>query len=201
MYELGMITWYRARFIAFLIMVILCFTIPVMALYSGLQKQQHIRDQIALHVKNGNEDLDKKDVRAISHALYEASKQHGIDYRLILALMKVESNFQRDAVSAMGARGLLQVKPSLARFMARDMGIEWDGNRTIDDPGNNIRIGIRFLSELVYRFHDVTAALRAYNMGPGKTEELPPEKMTSVKGFPGLVLREYDRNIEILPDP
>jgi TATA-box binding protein (TBP) (component of TFIID and TFIIIB) len=38
-------------------------------------------------------------------------------------------------------------------------------------------------------------------MGPEKPRELPPEKMTSPQGFPGLVLREYDRNIVILPDP
>ena len=201
LYELGMITWYRARFAAFLIMVVLCFAIPVLAVYSGVQKQQHIRDQIALHIKNGNEGLEETQLRAISRTLYDASRQHGIDYRLILALMKVESNFQHDAVSAMGARGLLQVKPSLARYMARDMGIEWNGNRTVDDPGNNIKIGIRVLSELVHRFYDLTTALRAYNMGPERTQGLSPEKMTSPKGFPGLVLREYDRNVVILPDP
>jgi len=182
-------------------MVILCFTIPAAAVYSAFHKQQHIREQIALHLKNGNEDLAKEDLRAISRTVYEAGKKHGIDYRLILALMKVESNFRHDAVSEMGARGLLQVKPSLAKFMVRDMGIEWNGNRTLDDPENNIRIGTRFLSELVRRFYCVTTALRAYNMGPGRTEGLPPEKMTSPRGFPGLVLREYDRNIVLLPDP
>ncbi|MDD3846570.1 MAG: lytic transglycosylase domain-containing protein [Syntrophorhabdaceae bacterium] len=196
-----MINWYWIRFTAFLIMVILCFTIPAVSVYSTLQKQKHIREQIALHVKNGNEGLEKRDLRAISHGVYEASKKHGIDYRLILALMKVESNFRSDAVSEMGARGLLQVKPSLAKFMVRDMGIEWKGNKTLDDPGNNIRIGTRFLSELVHRFYYVTTALRAYNMGPERTVGLPPEKMTSPRGFPGLVLREYDRNIVILPDP
>jgi len=200
-YELCMINGYRARFAAFLTMVILCFTIPAAAVYSSFQKQHHIREQITLHLRNANENLNEKDLRAISRTVYEASKKHGIDYRLVLALMKVESNFRHDAVSEMGARGLLQVKPSLAKFMARDMGIEWKGNHTLDDPGNNIRIGIRFLSELVHRFYCVTTALRAYNMGPERTSELPPEKMTSPRGFPGLVLREYDRNIVILPDP
>lgn len=201
MYELCMINGYWARFGAFLIMVILCFTIPAAAVYSSFQKQQHIREQIALHLRNANENLNEKQLRAISRTVYETSKKHGIDYRLVLALMKVESNFRHDAVSGMGARGLLQVKPSLAKFMARDMGIEWNGNRTIDDPGNNIRIGIHFLSELVHRFYCVTTALRAYNMGPERTQDLPPEKMASARGFPGLVLREYDKNIVILPDP
>ncbi len=196
-----MTNWHRVRFALFLTMVILCFTIPAAAVYSSFQKQQHIREQIVLHLKNHNERLNEKDLRVISRAVYDVSKKHGIDYRLVLALMKVESDFRHDAVSGMGARGLLQVKPSLAKYMAPDMGIEWKGNRTIDDPGNNIRIGIRFLSELVHRFYCVTTALRAYNMGPERTQDLPPEKMASARGFPGLVLREYDRNIVILPDP
>lgn len=200
-YEICMTNWYWVRFGAFLTIVVLCFAIPVTAVYSSFQKQQHIREQIVLHLRNANANLNEKDLRAISRTVWEASKKYGIDYRLVLALMKVESNFRHDAVSEMGARGLLQVKPSLAKYMASDMGIEWKGNRTIDDPGNNIRIGIHFLSELVHRFYCVTTALRAYNMGPERTRELPPEKMTSPRGFPGLVLREYDRNIVILPDP
>jgi len=200
-YELCMISWYWTRFGIFLIMVVLCFAVPVAAVYSSFQKQQHVREQIVLHLRNANENLSEKDLRAISRTLYETSKKHGIDYRLVLALMKVESNFRHDAVSGMGARGLLQVKPSLAKFMAPGMGIEWEGNHTLDDPGNNIRIGIHFLSELVHRFRCVTTALRAYNMGPERTKGLPPEKMTSPRGFPGLVLREYDKNIVVLPDP
>lgn len=192
---------YKARFAAFLIIAFLCLAIPVLAVYSGLQKQKNIRQQIAVHVRNGNEDLETRHVHAISSSLYETSRQYGIDYRLILALMKVESNFQHDVVSRMGARGLLQIKPSFAKFVAQDIGIEWDGNQTIDDPGNNIRIGVRVLSELVHRFNDVTTALRAYNMGPERTRGLSPEKMNSPRGFPGRVLREYHKNIEILPDP
>ncbi len=196
-----MISWYKARFIAFLIVAALSFTIPVLAVYSGLEKQRNIRKQIAIHVKNANDDLETGQLNDISRVLYETSREYGIDYRLVLALMKVESNFQHDVVSPRGARGLLQVKPSFVRFVAQDLGIEWNGNRTVDDPGNNIRIGIRVLSELVHRFNDVTTALRAYNIGPEKTRGLSPDKKNSPRGFPGEVLREYHKNIEILPDP
>ncbi len=196
-----MLTLYKARFAAFLIMVFLCLAVPVLAVYSALQKQQNIRDHITVHVRNGNEGLETRHLNAISTALHETSREYGLDYRLILALMKVESNFQHDVVSPMGARGLLQIKPSFAKFVAQDMGIKWDGNQTIDDPGNNIRIGVRVLSELVHRFYDVTTALRAYNMGPERTQGLSPDRMNSPRGFPGVVLREYHKNIVILPDP
>ncbi len=192
--------WCRARFAALSIILILCFTIPG-AFYASLRKQKNIKNQIALHIKNENMELKDNTLKAISQTLYEESRHNGIDYRLVLALMKVESNFQHDAVSPMGARGLLQVKPSLAKYMANDMGIAWKGNRTIDEPNNNIRIGVRFLSQLVESFQDLNTALRAYNMGPVRTKELSPEKMVSPKGFPGLVLNEYNKNTAVLPDP
>jgi soluble lytic murein transglycosylase len=196
-----MISWNKVRFGAFLMMLCICLFVPVLAVYSGFQRQQNIRHHIAAHVRNGNEELETRHLNAISRTVYDASREYGIDYRLVLALMKVESNFQHDVVSPMGARGLLQIKPYFAKFVAEDMGITWNGVETIDDPGTNIKIGVRVFSELVHRFYDVTTALRAYNMGPGRTRELPPEKMNSPRGFPGVVLREYHKNIVILPDP
>jgi len=50
--------------------------------------------------------------RDIASFVYVESKSHEVDYRLVLAVMKVESNFRLDAVSPKGARGLLQIKPS-----------------------------------------------------------------------------------------
>lgn len=196
-----MISWYKARFAAFLAMALICLSIPVLAVYSSFEKQRNIRHHIAAHVRNGNEEIETRHLNAISRTVYDASREYGIDYRLVLALMKVESNFQHDVVSSMGARGLLQIKPSFAKFVAQDMGITWNGVETIDDPGTNIKIGVRVFSELVHRYYDVTTALRAYNMGPGRTRGLPPEKMNSPRGFPGVVLREYHKNIVILPDP
>ncbi len=201
LYDIVKNTWHKGRFASFLAMAFLCFVIPVMAVYSGFQKQQNIRHHIADHVRNGNEEIEAKHLNAISSTVYDASQEYGIDYRLILALMKVESNFQHDAVSPRGARGLLQIRPVFAKFVAQDMGIQWNGNETADDPGTNIKIGVRVLSDMVHRFYDVTTALRAYNMGPERTRGLPPGKMSSPRGFPGQVLREYHRNIVILPDP
>ena len=197
-----MILWYRIRFALLCFIVVLLFALPVIIHHFGIQKHERIKKQIVLHIKGENKQLDEDELVTISETVYTASRQHGFDYRLILALMKVESNFRHDAVSPMGARGLLQVKPSLAKFMARDMGIEWDGNRTIDDPHNNIKIGVRFLSELVGTFNNnINIALRAYNIGPERTRELSRERMISPGGFPGLVISEYKKNTDNLPDP
>lgn len=137
----------------------------------------------------------------ISRVVYEQSAHYGLDYRLILALMKIESNFKDGAVSSMGARGLLQIKPSVAKFIAQDAGITWDGHRTLDEPDSNIKIGIHFFSQLIKDFKNINVALRAYNMGPTRVKELSQNNMQSTGGFPGLVMNEYRKNTSAFPNP
>ena len=96
--------------------------------------------------------------------------RYNIDYRLVLALMKIESNFRCDAVSEQGARGLLQVKPSLARFIAEDVGIGWRGDEALDEPETNIRIGVQLFQSssrtsrtLIWPFTLITLDLRGFD--------------------------------------
>jgi len=138
--------------------------IPLGAIYTNIAKKEHITQQITRHLKNENVNIEDDTARIISRVVYEQSANYGLDYRLVLALMKIESNFQDDAVSSKGARGLLQVKPSVAKFIAQDAGIRWDGHRTLDEPDSNIKIGIYFFSQLMKDFENINVALRAYNM-------------------------------------
>ena len=62
-------------------------------------------------------------LKTIANSIYEESQKYAIDYRLILAVMKVESNFKNEAISRKGACGLLQIKPSLAKYIARDRSL------------------------------------------------------------------------------
>ncbi|MDD5009180.1 MAG: lytic transglycosylase domain-containing protein [Syntrophorhabdaceae bacterium] len=186
-------------------MVILCFA----SAYSLISSTGTLRKEIFIHqitgyLKTENIKLDKEQLRTISSIVYEESIQHELDYRLILAMMKVESNFRHDAVSSRGARGLLQIKPSLAKHIAHYAGIEWSGNKTLDEPDNNIRIGVYFFAKLVDDFENVNTALHAYNVGPtraklnGAGKNKPPK---TYRGFPRIVMAEYEKNIAILPDP
>ena len=133
--------------------------------------------------------------------VYKESMRYNIDYRLVLALMKIESNFRCDAVSEQGARGLLQVKPSLARYIAEDVGIRWQGDETLDEPKKNIRIGVHVFSKLIEDFQNTNMALHAYHVGPTRLREILTEKKIPEKRYLNLVLDEYDRNISLLPAP
>lgn len=89
----------------------------------------------------------------------EASRQAGVDARLVHAVMAVESGFNPNAVSSAGAVGLMQLMPGTARRF---------GVRDSRDPAQNITGGARYLSYLLEYFkNDMALALAAYNAGEG----------------------------------
>jgi len=157
--------------------------------------------RITEYLRNENVTLKGKKLRTISEMVYKESTRYNLDYRLVLALIKIESNFRDDAVSEKGARGLLQVKPSVAKFIAEDVGIKWRGDETLDEPKENIRIGVHFFSKLIEDFQSTTMALHAYHVGPTRLREILSEEKIPQKRYLNLVLDEYDRNVTILPAP
>lgn len=140
-------------------------------------------------------------MRNISELVYDESRRYKLDYRLVLSLMKIESNFRHNAISKKGARGLLQVKPSLARYVAEDAGVCWQGDETLDEPEKNIKIGVHAFSRLIKDFKNIIMALHAYHVGPTKLREIISKKKIPKNVYLNLVLDEYSRNISLLPAP
>jgi len=157
--------------------------------------------KIVDYMKDEDVTIAEDKLRSVAKMIYEESEDYGVDYRLILAIVKIESNFKHNAVSSKGARGLLQVKPSLAKFIARDIGMKWGGPKTLDEPDKNIKIGVHMFSGLVESFDNITMALHAYHVGPTKLKTILSEKRKPDKSFINLVLTEYKRNKNFLPDP
>ena len=78
--------------------------------------------------------------------------------------MKVESSFKATARSSRDAHGYTQLQLPTARYYDRDLTV-----RDLYDRETNLRIGFRFLRDLLEQFdHDMQLALVAYNRGPGK---------------------------------
>ena len=95
--------------------------------------------------------------------------EYGLDPRLVLAVIQVESAYRTDAVSSKEAAGLMQLIPATAaRFGVRD----------VFDPEDNLRGGMAYLRWLLAYFQgDLTLALAAYNAGEGAVERhrgVPP---------------------------
>jgi soluble lytic murein transglycosylase len=147
-------------------------------------------------VKGSDEKL-----RTIANSVYEESQKYDIDYRLILAVMKVESNFRNDAISRKGARGLLQIKPSLARHISKTSDIPVKGTKCLHEPEKNIKIGVNYLSRLIERFENIYTALHAYNVGPRKVKHDTSEDEMPHDRFTKKVIKEYHLITDILPEP
>lgn len=99
----------------------------------------------------------------------DVAARYGVEYALVKAVVKAESDFDPTAVSHKGALGLMQLMPSTA---ARH------GVRHAFVPRENIEGGVRHLRYLLDRYHgNIVLALAAYNAGTRRVEEaggVPP---------------------------
>ena len=93
-----------------------------------------------------------------------------VDRALIFALIRQESGFNPSAKSPDGARGLMQLMPSTASFIARDRGYRRGKRRKLFDPATNMELGQRYIAHLLKNplvGGDLFRLAAAYNGGPG----------------------------------
>jgi hypothetical protein len=99
----------------------------------------------------------------IADSIKGAARKYNLPEKLIKSVIQAESNFQADAVSPAGAKGLMQLMPATAKELG------------VDDPFDvrqNIDGGAGYLRRMLDRFgQDVQLALAAYNAGPGTVEK------------------------------
>jgi len=104
-------------------------------------------------------DLDQPFGKAVA----QAAATHGLDPKLLHALVIVESAYRPRAVSRVGAGGLTQLMPATAAAL---------GVHDRFAPETNLLGGADYLARLLLRFGDLRLALAAYNAGPARVAEL-----------------------------
>ncbi len=130
------------------------------------------RDRVEQVLQDRAPGLEHADRQRVVDAIFVAHNEHGFEPSLLLAVIAVESGFNPSARSSQGALGLMQVQPPTGQLMARELGIEWRGARTLFDPEANIRIGAAYLARMKEQFRDLEFSLAAYNVGPGRLQEI-----------------------------
>jgi hypothetical protein len=130
---------------------------------------------------SGSTALDNADLRRLVEKI---SRDHGIDPKLVDALVRVESSYNPNAVSRRGAMGLMQLMPDTAKRLGVDDPF---------DPEKNIRGGVKEFSRLVNQYSgNLQLALAAYNAGEGAVARyrgVPPYKET--RGYVSRILTLY----------
>ncbi|MFW6135137.1 MAG: transglycosylase SLT domain-containing protein, partial [Elusimicrobiota bacterium] len=112
-------------------------------------KREYYINRIVKIISANNSQLDSETIYEIAKTVYETSLKYNFNPLLVSALVKVESNFIVDAVSDSYAYGLCQVRRFIARELAENIGIKWDGaEKTLFNPEKNIKIGLHYLSLL-----------------------------------------------------
>ena len=109
----------------------------------------------------------------------EYASRFDVSWELILATVKVESDFDKDAVSSKGAIGLMQITQNTASYIALMLN---ETNYDLTDPDTNLRFGTYYLKYLLTRFESVETAVCAYNAGEGNVSSWLKNKEYSLDG-------------------
>ncbi|MBH25303.1 MAG: hypothetical protein CMH57_12805 [Myxococcales bacterium] len=135
--------------------------------------------------------FDRPDPRPHRPAIAAAAIRAGLDPEWVLALIRQESGFQARACSGSRACGLMQLKMSAAKTIARADSIPFEGTtEALFQTETNLRLGTALLARLERKTGDPLRALASYNAGPGAVRrwELDPDAIAP------------DLFLELMPD-
>ncbi len=130
----------------------------------------------------------------------QQARAKGLDPALIAGVIYEESRF-RDQTSHAGARGLMQITPATARFIARDSGGTAFTHEDLATPQINIAYGAYYLRYLMRRYNgNETLAIAAYNAGETNVSRWlvragGPDNFDYTRDIPFMETRQYVGNV------
>jgi len=146
------------------------------------------------------DDVTLRYPRPFLESVSRAGKLAQLPQDWILAVMRQESLFRKDAVSRADARGVMQMVPATATAVAHRWHLAAPGRDGLFDPSIAVPLGAAYLRELLDRYGEQLAlSLAAYNAGPGAVARwLPPAQMDAavwIENIPYNETRSYVQHI------
>lgn len=145
--------------------IMLCLTVLLLSVKAGPQFTTH--EALADFLRTKDLIYAKISSPVIAETIITEAIKYRIDPFMISAVIAGESSFNPNAVGSVGEVGLMQLRPSTAKWVALKMKIPWKGKTSLTDPAYNIKLGVAYLSYLKKRFSPQGGLLylAAYNMG------------------------------------
>ena len=126
-----------------------------------------------------------------AHLVLPLSEKYGMDWKLVAAVMAIESNYNPRAISSKGAIGLMQLMP-------RTAALYQVSSKELFNPKKNIEAGVLHLKMLHDRYDgDLSRVIAAYNSGEGAVDRyngVPPYRFT--RAFVRKVMARYQTHVE-----
>jgi soluble lytic murein transglycosylase len=137
-------------------------------------------DQLAtetIKLAGYKQDIGLRFSMAYRNQVMKHAKQRKIDPSIVFSIIRRESAFNKNAVSPVGARGLMQIMPETGKFIAKKLKETWRTVEMLFDTETNLRFGTYYYKRMLDRFNgNFALAAAAYNAGPHRVNKWLPNK-------------------------
>jgi len=158
-----------SRILAFFMSAVFFLTSSVLPVAPRPSSEERLAALSNEHVEEAPSDKEELLKTPYMEMVKEYAHDFGLDFRLVLALIKQESQFDPDVVSDRGALGLMQIMPPTGDEISEKLNLQ-----NVRTPRRNVEVGIYYFAEILELFKGVSAenrlrlSLAAYYAGPSR---------------------------------
>ncbi len=155
------------------------------------ERVQKINNQIYRWTNDRLPKKFKSRYQDVAQTIIDQSVKYEFDPVFILSVIQAESGFDPLRKGKLDEIGLMQLRPSTAKWIADKYGLKYEGEKDLRNPVANILLGAAYLDYLRERFSShARLYLAAYNMGQRNVDEALEKKIWP-KDYPVHVMRYY----------